>query len=271
MKARDFKHKKRYGQNFLGSTKHVLALLEAIELSNKDRILEIGPGMGAITDFLPMNCEFVLAIDIDPELIEILSEKYEHVSNLEIMESDVLEVSPAHLLAENNLNKVVGALPYNISKLIIDRFCSNPQINIELAGFILQKEVAHDYAGIGNKNSFLHTYYSAINEIILVDDIEKSVFKPEPKVDSSSIVFKRRPESQYLVSKEQLDSYRKFLKNAFRNPRKKLSKNLKNIYKEYNWDLVYSKLNLEDNIRVEQLTNQQLIDLFHEFLAQKDN
>ncbi|MFW5703186.1 MAG: ribosomal RNA small subunit methyltransferase A, partial [Candidatus Dojkabacteria bacterium] len=219
----------------------------------------------------PMNCEYVLSVEVDDDLVEILTERYEHIDNLEILHADVLELDLAEILNNKKINKIVGALPYNISKRIIEKLLSVDTKQIQVAGLVLQKEVAHDYAGVGNKNSFLHALYSAIYEIKIVEDIEKSVFNPVPKVDSSSIIFTRKNSADFSVAAKDFSKYAKFLKNAFRNPRKKLIKNLKSIFKETDWDKVYQNIGFEENIRVEQLTNHQLVALFHEFTEAQNN
>jgi 16S rRNA (adenine1518-N6/adenine1519-N6)-dimethyltransferase len=270
----EFKHKKKWGQNFIKNTQVILEAVELLKLEPQDRLIEIGPGKGVFTEYIAANVEHLSLIEIDEELIWILEERFGFLDNVRIVNQDILKLDTGSYKKKYGINKVFGALPYNISKMIIDDFCGQYQLQFELCVFILQKEVAHKYAGIGNKLSFLNCYYGVLNDIYLIKDIEKSFFKPEPKVDSSLILFKPKQRNKIALSEEELKSFAKFSKNCFRNPRKKLKNNLKSIFKNTDWDFIFTALELGENTRVEELSRENIINIYNKyksFDAKKNN
>jgi 16S rRNA (adenine1518-N6/adenine1519-N6)-dimethyltransferase len=261
----NFNFKKNLGQNFIRSTESILNFVNALELSSKDRLLEIGPGNGAITEYMAMSVKKLLLLEIDDELIPHLEEQFGYLKQVEILHADVLKVLPDEVIKKHKINKIAGALPYNISKPIINNFCMNPDFSIDLAVFILQKEVAEDYAGIGKKGSFLNHIYSLRYKVELIEVIEKSNFFPVPGVDSATIKFAIKPEKEIKLPTESQQQFIKFARNAFQNPRKKLKKNLKNIYREKDWDVIFDKLKFVETVRVEELSQEELLDLYKEY------
>ncbi len=261
MKEHEFK--KKWGQNWLKSTEVIYDLLEAITIDPDDSILEIGPGAGAITEFLPMNCKQVVAVEIDPVLVSAFREKFAHIRNLSVVEADVLSLDLNELIDSKKLNKIVGALPYNISKKIIEKVLLSFPVKIKNAIFIIQKEVAESYAGVGNKRSMLHHLFSCFYNIKIVRHIESSAFKPAPNVDSSLILFIPKTESRYLIDTALTEEFTEFLHQIYRNPRKKLTKNLSIMLVDEKLKLIYTELGLEENTRVEELKTTQIVRLFN--------
>lgn len=259
----DFNFKKKWGQNFLRNVDIVLTLLTSADLQEKDRILEIGPGDGAVTEFVIENVTFTLAVDIDPKVVSYLTQKFGHYEKFEIKNMSILDLDSKEIKEQYKINKIIGSLPYNLSKKIISKFCEYPDNTYDSCTFIIQKEVAHSYAGIGDKGTYLNHLYKVANKIELVTDIEKSNFYPVPQVDGSIIKF--TPLEKLKIKTSEYYSYKKFLRNAFRNPRKKLKKNLKSIYKNYNWDDIFNSLKFGEMTRVEELTNNEIIKLFEIF------
>ncbi len=259
----DFNFKKKWGQNFLRNVDMVLTLLTAADLQKEDRILEIGPGDGAVTEFVIENVDFTLAVDIDPEAVNKLKEKFGHYESFEIKNISIMDVRLNELTSGYKINKIIGSLPYNLSKKIISKFCEYPDNVFESCTFIIQKEVAHSYAGIGKKGTFLNNLFQVSNNIELIADIEKSNFFPVPQVDGSIIKF--TPRKKLKIKPSEYASYKKFLRNSFRNPRKKLKKNLRSIYKNYNWDDIFNSLDFKETTRVEELSNDEIIKLFELF------
>lgn len=257
--------KKKWGQNYLKNTEYVLRFLEALELDEADRVLEIGPGRGAISDYLIANSNYLLAIEVDPETVVFLQEKYAGFEEkFSLVEASVLDLNLVELAGEKDINKLAGALPYNISKQIVRQCCLNPELaQLEQFVFILQKEVARNYAGLDNKISYLNHLYLAYTDIEYVAEIEKSNFFPVPKVDSAIIKF--TPKSEPELSWEELSDYEKFLHNTFRNPRKKIIKNLSAIYKNYNWTKIFTKLKFHEGVRAQELSHDQILKLYEKF------
>lgn len=265
MKQHNFK--KQLGQNFLTKTEPILDFIEALDPQAADRILEIGPGNGALSEYIAANVAYLHLLEIDTELIPLLQEKFGFLDNVTIANQDVLKLNVSEFIKDQQINKIAGALPYNISKLIIAQFCANPDLALERCVFILQKEVAHDYAGTGKKGTFLNHLYSLYNDIYLIADIDRQSFYPTPQVDSSIIIFKPLPVEKIKLPDTDRASYTKFLKNTFLNPRKKLIKNLSNIYRSHNWQNIFNSLGLGENTRVEELSTTQVLNLYQHFKA----
>ncbi len=267
---KDFKHKKKWGQNFLRNEKAVLDMITQLHINNNDNILEIGPGKGILTEFILHNVKYTQIVEIDPNLVTFLTNKFKQYTNtfqghkLEIKNKNILDIDKNELRNKYKINKIIGSLPYNISKKILQDFFADYNLKFDRGVFLIQKQVAHKIAAI-RKGHFLNHYFNIYNDIYLIKDIEKSFFFPIPKVDGSIIVFIPKERNKIEIKKEIIPSYIKFLKNIFRNKRKKLVKNLNNIYKNINWINIFNNLNLPLNTRAEELTHQQVFELFNNY------
>ena len=142
IKKHNFSIQKKYGQNFL-IDEHVLnKIIAAAELTEDDYVIEIGPGIGTMTERMAPECRHVTAIEIDKELIPILSETLSGFDNVDIINEDVLKVDLNKLIAERNDNKpvkVVANLPYYITTPIIMSLLEN-KIPIDTITVMVQQE-----------------------------------------------------------------------------------------------------------------------------------
>lgn len=254
--------KKKWGQNFLRDIDVVVQFIDALELKNTDRLVEIGPGLGALTEYMVLAVEKLTLIEIDPDYATMLGENLSDYTHVKIFNQDVLTMDVQDLVVNKKANKLIGSLPYNISKKIIDMYCGQYNYGFETSVFMLQKEVAHDYIAFRGKNTLLHSLLSVLNDIDLVIEVEKSKFIPVPQVDSAIIKLTRKSVSEIKISAELYVKYQQFLKNCFRNPRKKLKKNLSAIYNEIDWDKYFADVNIKENARVEEVSSQTLQSLF---------
>ena len=207
--------KKSWGQNFLVDTNTIEKIINIINPNKKDNILEIGPGHGALTKQLLYSSNNLYAIEIDPLLCEKLKENF---TNLNIINSDILKWDDDKI----KYNKVVGNIPYNISSQIIFKFLTKKwdtmflMVQKELAKRIISKEGCKEYGRISVMvQNFCKVEYAF--------DISKNVFHPKPKVDSGILKFKR------INTSINIQKFSLFVKEAFRQRRKKLKNNLKNI------------------------------------------
>lgn len=261
--------KKYWGQNFLTNVDVILDMISALDLKPEDRILEIGPGRGALTEYLIPNASLVLAIEIDSELYSSLKTDFEAYSNFKIINKNILDLDIEEVITKYNINKIIGSLPYNISKKIIEKFCADGKYGFETSVFMLQEEVAYAYLGSQyGKSSILSNILQLFNRITLVTKVDKYMFNPIPKVNSAVIKFKRK--EGILISEDDIFNFIKFIHNCYRNPRKKLIKNLNSIYTAKAWNNIFKELNFAENIRVEQLSESELIKLFELFKLQKN-
>ena len=191
IKKHNFSIQKKYGQNFL-IDEHVLnKIIAAAELSKDDYVIEIGPGIGTMTERMAPECKHVTAIEIDKELIPILSETLSGFDNVDIINEDVLKVDLNKLIAERNDNKpvkVVANLPYYITTPIIMSLLEN-KIPIDTITVMVQKEVADRMmVGPGTKDygalSLAVQYYA---KPYIVANVPMNCFIPRPNVASAVI------------------------------------------------------------------------------------
>ena len=207
--------KKSWGQNFLVDNNTIDKIINIIKPNEKDNILEIGPGHGALTKKLLHLSNNLYAIEIDPLLCKNLKENF---SNLNIVNADILKWEND----EMKYNKVVGNIPYNISSQIIFKFLTKKwdtmilMVQKELANRIVSSEGSKEYGRISVMvQNFCKVEYAC--------DISKNVFYPKPKVDSGILKFKR------INTSINIEKFSLFIKEAFKQRRKKLKNNLKNI------------------------------------------
>lgn len=186
-----FSFQKRFGQNFLIDP-HVLdKIISAANITKEDCVIEIGPGIGSVTQALLENAGKVISIEIDDQLIPILTEQFGHNDHFKLIHKDVLKVDLKKLIAEESPNrkiKVVANLPYYITTPIVMMLLEN-DLPIESITVMVQKEVADRLASKpGSKQYGAITvsvnYYS---EPYLVANVPRNCFMPRPNVDSAVI------------------------------------------------------------------------------------
>lgn len=255
--------KKRYGQNFLMSREFAKKFVDVAEIKNNDTIIEIGTGLGMITQYLLDTSEKVISIEIDSRFINMLENRFKNEmqkGKLVIINQDFLKLN----LKSFNLNKykVIGSLPYNISKRII-KILLEYDIKPKDMTFIIQNEVALDYTKKAPKATFLSNYAKIFSDVKLFSIIPKTEFKPMPKVDGAIIKFIIK-EPKINIDKPE---FVQFLKTSFINPRKKLLNNLSKIYKIGKDKIIeiFNEINIDKNSRAANLEFEQWINLYKRF------
>jgi 16S rRNA (adenine1518-N6/adenine1519-N6)-dimethyltransferase len=211
--------KKYFGQNFLKHDSTAKRIAQYANPNYKD-IIEIGPGQGKLTKNLLETGYNVFSVEIDAFLYQPLETKFEAYNNFSLIRADILEFNIEDLDLENY--SVIGSLPYNISKKIIEKFLWLDNQPKEII-FLIQKEVADDYVANLPKATFLSNFASLFGEVEYLETIKKSEFYPVPKVDGAVLKFslnKTKPDDKFI----------KFIKNGFRNPRKTVVNTLGSIY-----------------------------------------
>ena len=239
------KAKKSLSQNFLIDKNIANKIINQGSLRNKT-VLEIGPGYGILTDIIiKKNPKYLYLIEKDNKLSKKLKEKYIKNNNIIIINEDILNFNFKKL---NNLI-IISNLPYNISsRVILYLFRSYKQISSMI--FMLQKEVAikFDYnLGKMNKYKFFTKMYSDYERCF---NVTPNVFYPKPKVNSTVVTFKmKKKDINY-------DKINKFIKKIFLNKRKKIFNNL---------NIKISKNNLLLNKRVDEISIEELLDIYNFF------
>lgn len=268
----DFVFQKRFGQNFLIDT-HVLdKIISAAGITKEDFVLEIGPGIGTMTQYLAEAAREVTAVEIDDALIPILSDTLKEWDNVSVIHGDILKTDIRKLALDKNGGKpikVVANLPYYITTPIIMGLFEN-KVPIESITIMVQKEVADRMqVGPGTKDYgalSLAVQYYAKPEIVA--NVPPNCFMPRPKVGSAVIRLTRHEESPVNVKDEKLMFC--LVRASFNQRRKTLVNGLKNSR-----ELDFSKEKIESalekcgfplNIRGEALTLEQFAELTNAFI-----
>lgn len=263
----EFRFQKKFGQNFLIDTHVLEKIVEAAGVTKDDMVLEIGPGIGTMTQYLAEAAREVVAVEIDNNLIPILQETLSAYDNVVIINNDILKVDLEALSKEHNDGrpiKVVANLPYYITTpIIMGLFESNvPLDNITI---MVQKEVADRMQeGPGSKDYgalSLAVQYYAKPEIIT--NVPPNCFMPRPNVGSAVIRLTRYPEPP--VKTDDPKKMFALIRASFNQRRKTLVNGLNNaselhFTKEQIVEAL-TKMGLSETIRGEALTLEQFAEL----------
>ena len=271
----NFRFQKKFGQNFLIDSRVLDKIIQAADITPEDFVLEIGPGIGTMTQYLCEHARAVTAVEIDRNLIPILEETLGGYHNAEIICQDILKMDLARLAEEKNsgsLIKVVANLPYYITTPIIMGLFES-HMPVESVTVMVQKEVAERMqAAPGSKDygalSLAVQYYS-LPEIVA--NVPPHSFIPRPKVGSCVIRLAKRPTPPLPVEDEKL--LFSMIRASFQQRRKTLANGLQNapdlsISKELAIRTLES-LGLNPNIRGEALSLEQFITLSNAFSHDK--
>ncbi len=263
----EFAFQKKFGQNFLIDTHVLEKIIDAAGVTKEDMVLEIGPGIGTMTQYLAENARQVVAVEIDKNLIPILEETLKEYDNVTVLNDDILKVDIGRLAEEYNNGrpiKVVANLPYYITTpIIMGLFESNvPVDNITV---MVQKEVADRMqVGPGSKDygalSLAVQYYA---EPYIVANVPPNCFIPRPNVGSAVIRLTRHQEPPVQVKDSKLMF--KLIRASFNQRRKTLQNGLNNSpeisYTKEQIIAAIDSLGVSPTIRGEALTLEQFARL----------
>ena len=267
IKKHNFSIQKKYGQNFLIDEPVLNKIIAAAELTEDDYVIEIGPGIGTMTERMAPECRHVTAIEIDKELIPILSETLSGFDNVDIINEDVLKVDLNKLIAERNDNKpvkVVANLPYYITTPIIMSLLEN-KIPIDTITVMVQKEVADRMmVGPGTKDygalSLAVQYYA---KPYIVANVPMNCFIPRPNVASAVIRLTCHKEPPVTVKDEKLMF--NLIRASFNQRRKTLINGISNFsglsFTKEQVAMALNSIGLSENIRGEALDLEKFAKL----------
>ena len=249
----EFVFQKKYGQNFLIDT-HVLdKIINAAKITKDDFVLEIGPGIGTMTQYLASSAREVFAVEIDRALIPILEDTLSEYENVAILNEDILKVDIRKLAEERNQGrpiKVVANLPYYITTPIIMGLFEK-HVPVESITVMVQKEVAKRIcakAGSSDYSAFsIYVQYYADAKILF--DVPAGCFVPQPKVDSAVIRLNPLEQPSVAVKNEKL--FFAIVRAAFNQRRKTLRLDKADILS------LMKTCNLDERIRGEKLTLEE--------------
>ena len=226
----NFAFQKKFGQNFLIDPRVLEKIIKAAEITEDDCVLEIGPGIGTMTQHLACAAKKVIAVEIDRALIPILQDTLSGWDNVKIINEDVMKVDLAKLAEEENGGKplkVVANLPYYITTPIIMGLFEN-HVPLKSITVMVQKEVADRMqVGPGTKDygalSLAVQYYA---KPYIVANVPPNCFMPRPKVGSAVIRLERYEQPPVKVKDEKLMF--RIIRASFNQRRKTLANGLKN-------------------------------------------
>lgn len=247
----------RLGQHFLRNRDVIMRIIEASEITQSDRVVEIGAGMGDLTELLIKNAKEVIAIEIDPNLFKILKERFYGIENLKLFNQDALKF-PYKELGDF---KVVSNIPYYITKPIIFKLLEAQ--NLKSMTLTIQKEVAERLTAKPSTKAYsaltLLCQYSM--EIEIKFYIAPKFFSPPPEVESAVVKMERRERPLVDVIDEKL--FFNIIKAAFNKRRKMLSNSLKSIIEDPHDFLL--KIGINPSKRPQELDITQFALISNEF------
>lgn len=254
----NLKAKKSLGQNFLKDENILNKIANSIE-THDDLIIEIGPGMGALTKKLINKNSYVIAYELDERTKEYLLPL--ESDKTKIIYKDFLETNLKEDIKNIKYNKlyVIANIPYYITTPIIEHIIDS-EIPVESMVLLVQKEVAERFSAkpkskdYGSLTVFLNYYF----DVKKLFDVKNTCFTPVPKVDSAVVKFTKKDNDYGIDNKE----FSKFIKECFSMKRKTLRNNLKS----YNFDIVKNILfenGYNDNVRAEEIDLETFIKIFN--------
>ena len=270
-----FAFQKKFGQNFLIDSNVLESIIRGAEITKDDFVLEIGPGIGTMTQYLCEAARQVVAVEIDKMLIPILEDTLSEYDNVEVINQDVLKVDIKSLAEEKNNGKpikVVANLPYYITTPIIMGLFESG-VPIDSITIMVQKEVADRMqTGPGSKDYgalSLAVQYYATAKVIL--NVSATCFMPRPNVDSAVIKLTRHKEPTVNVADEKLMF--KIIRASFNQRRKTLVNGLKNSpelsFSKEQIVKATEKIGKPETIRGEALTLEEFAELANAFTELK--
>jgi 16S rRNA (adenine1518-N6/adenine1519-N6)-dimethyltransferase len=210
--------RKRFGQHFLTDRRSLERIVEALQPDAADTVVEIGPGKGALTEFLASRCRRLIAIEIDRDLVASLRDRFAHNQVVEIVEGDALEVNWAALAGESYL--LAGNLPYYITTPLIFRVLESPMPR--RAVLLVQREVADRLTANPGSSEYgaLTVNVQVTATVRTVAKVSAGAFHPKPNVDSAIVLLTPREEA--LLGADEEKPFRHFVQAVFGMRRKQM-------------------------------------------------
>lgn len=261
--------KKSLGQNFLHSPKAIKAMVSAPQLTHHDRVVEIGPGKGALTQPLLETGAEVHAIELDQRMIEYLSETFalfKKQGKFVLHYGDVLTIDIGQLLKYQSYS-VVANIPYYITNAIIRFFLSSDHQPTMMC-LLIQHEVAERIVARDGKESLLSLSVRAYGTPKYVMKVPRTAFNPRPRVDSAIITISNISRTLF-DSLEHEEHFFKLIKMAFAQKRKQAIKNLSPLYDKETLLGLLADYHYVPTVRAEDISCEHWIDIARKTLTYK--
>lgn len=267
--------KKSLGQNFLTDINVLKKIVAVAEVSEADDVIEIGPGIGALTEQLAKSAHQVLALEIDDRLLPVLKETLAPYPNVEVIHQDILKANLKELIAEHfdgqHRLKIVANLPYYITTPIIMHLLAT-ELAFDQIVVMMQKEVANRLAAQPGSKDYgslsIGVQYEMDCQVAFI--VPKTVFVPQPKVDSAIISLTKKKAKEYQPQDERF--FHQLVRGAFMHRRKSLWNNLQGLYGKQaevkeKLSQALAQAEIEPSVRAERLTIADFVRLADCLLA----
>lgn len=273
-----FHFKKSLGQNFIVDTNILENMITSVGIDDTAGVIEIGPGIGALTEQLAIHADRVLAFEIDERLLPILDETLEEYTNVTILHEDILKANVVEHMKEffspNQDVYVVANLPYYITTPIVMKLLEE-NVPFHSITIMIQKEVAERIAADPNSKQYgslsIAVQYYTEPKISMI--VPPSVFLPRPKVDSAVLELTKRVTP--LVHVEDESYFFSLVRGCFAQRRKTVHNNLANYFKKkYSKDEIRSVLEdvtIDPIQRAESISIEKFADLANAFYAKEQS
>ena len=248
---------KSLGQNFLHDEAVAAWIVEQLELGPEDHLVEVGPGLGALSEFAVGRCRSATLIEKDGRLAEYLRARFAHLPGVEVLHEDALDFDRRALLAKGSV-KVLGNLPYYVSSQVLLAFTKEPGMVSRLV-FTLQKEMAERLSAKPSTKDYgaLTLLVGRRWQVRYVRTLPGSVFLPAPKVESGVVVLTPRADGELPDCDGRL--FARLVKEGFSQRRKMLRKMLASHHLD--WPALCAAIGVEETVRGEALSLRQWVEL----------
>ncbi|MBN2384055.1 ribosomal RNA small subunit methyltransferase A [bacterium] len=255
--------KKRLGQNFLQDEFVLQAIGRRIRDFSPERVIEIGAGTGELTDCYEDDLSRVVLLEIDPDLVRILGQKFDPKQHITVLEADAAKYDYGALFSQSKERTVVtGNLPYVSAIRIMKKF-SPYRRSIAAIIVTLQLEVAEKIRATYDHKAFaaISVYFQYHYDIELSLHVPRNLFFPVPKVDSAVLVL--RPHERYSLTSEQEKTFHSIVHQAFLQRRKKVLNALEHSYPGHKRDLEQTLVNagIDPALRADQIPTELYVRL----------
>ena len=260
----DLHAKKGLGQNFLIEGGVLKKIAAAAELTPADTVIEVGPGLGVLTETLLEQAGKVIAIELDDHLADILKTRFAGVDKITVINDDVLKVNPADILGKETNYKVVANLPYYITSAVIRHFLEAP-VKPNTLVLMVQKEVAKQITAQPGEMSLLSVSVQLYGKPTVVGKVSAHCFYPAPNVDSAILKIAVYPRPK--IETDDITGFFDIARAGFSANRKQLVNSLANGLKVTKAEIipVLEKAGIDPQRRAESLTIDEWGILYRAF------
>lgn len=262
---------KPFGQHFLKSPEIIKRMLKTADIQKSDIVIEIGPGYGALTWELAERAKKVFAIEKDRELVSFLRDARAEraMTNVEIIEADIRDVSPSDILPPDAAYALVGNIPYYITGFLFRKFLEHEKQKPRIIVFMVQKEVAERIVSREPRHSLLSVSVQAYGTPNIIMPVSRSLFSPLPNVDSAVLAVSDISHNRFQKSEISEKRFFTILRAGFSHPRKLLMSNLSDaltIPRE-NVLRVFRDFNIKKDARASELSVEQWFELANKLVS----